>query len=263
VFGPDGRLQKRLRTGLSQPQGLATDAAENLYVANTQLHQILVYAQPYGSPVLTLDDADEYPTGVAVSQSGVVGVTNIQSVAGTGGDINFYAKGATSPCASVTDPNWNGGYFGAFDAAGNLFIDGTDRSGNPLVGEVSGGCGATAITTLSVGNTLFNPGGVQVQNGNVLILDQVYNSFSPVVYTYAPPSGGSLGSPIATTNLSAGIEMITFALTKDGGSLWIAHSDAAAGRIKYSYPGGQFLTSFNEPGLMTAVGIAVNPVASP
>jgi hypothetical protein len=263
VFDSNGKLTARLKAGLSAPYGLTTDAAENLYVANEQGHNVLVYAKPYAKVTLTLDDSTEYPTGVAVSQAGVVGVTNLQSTANSGGAVTFYAKGSTTACATVTDPNWDGMYFGAFDAAGNLFFDGLDRDGNPLVGEISGGCSAAAVTTLSVGNTLYNPAGVQVQNGNVLILDQVYDTFAPVIYTYAPPSGNSLGSPKVTTKLSGGIEMLGFAFTKSDKDLWIAHSDEADGRIEYSYPGGRFVRSFNEPGLITAVGVAVNPAAAP
>src|SRR5580704_1283978 len=35
VYGRNGQLHAILSIGLSEPQGLATDAAENLYVANT------------------------------------------------------------------------------------------------------------------------------------------------------------------------------------------------------------------------------------
>jgi hypothetical protein len=263
VFDSLGHQDAKLANGLNAPQGLTTDAAENLYVANEQAHNVLVYAKPYQKVALTLADTYEYPTDVAVSQAGIVGVMNLQSTTNDGGDVTLYAKGSTTACATVGDPNWDGMYFGAFDASGNLFIDGIDRDGNPLVGEITGGCSATAVTTLSVSNTLYNVAGVQVLNGNVLILDQVYNTFSPVIYTYAPPSGGSLGAPTATTKLSRGIEMIGFALAKNDRSLWIAHSDEASGRIKYTYPGGKFVQSFNEPSLVTAVGVALNPAAKP
>jgi hypothetical protein len=263
VYGAHGQLNGLLTAGLNRPDGLATDAAENLYVANTQDFNVLVYAKPYTSAPLTLNDPGLYPTGVAVSQTGIVAVTNdVANPYGPGG-VRFYAKGSATACATVTDPNWHGMFFGAFDASGNLFFDGDDSNGNSLYGEISGGCAATSVTTLSIGNTLYNPQAVQVSNGKILILDQDYASFSPVIYTYAPPSGGSLGSPVATTKLSAGIEMQNFAMTKGGRDLWIVHSDAAAGRIEYTYPGGRFVKSFNQSSLGTATGIAVNPAAAP
>lgn len=262
VFDAAGRLQTRLKKGISAPKGLTTDSAGNLYVANSQDANVLVYSQPYKSVSMTLNEPGRYPLDVAVSKNGLVGVMNPTAPSGPG-NVTFYKKGSTSACANVSDSNWNEMSFGAFDAAGNLFVDGVDRDGNPLVGEVSGGCAAKSVTTLSVGNTMSGVAGVQVVHGNVLILNQNYATFAPEIYTYAPPSGGSLGSPIATTKLSAGIEMEGFAMTRDDRDLWIAHSDVAYGRIEYTYPGGRFVKSFNEPGLKTAYGIAVNPAASP
>lgn len=270
VYGADGHRHALLSTGLSQPQGLATDAAENLYVANTQLHNVVVYSKPYRSIGLTLDDANEYPTGVAVSNTGIVGVTNIQSTAGTGGDVVIYAKGSTTACATITDTNWSGFYFGAFDAAGNLFFDGFDRNGNTLIGEISGGCGATSIATLSTGVIIYLVGGVQVFNGNILIEDQVgpggpLGTPTPTIYTFSPPVGGSLGQPIATTTLTAGGNWlpVTFAIMKDGLHIWIAHSGIAAGRVEYSYPRGLLVKSFDDKRYVTPIGIAVNPAAIP
>jgi hypothetical protein len=258
VYGRNGQLNALLTIGLSEPQGLATDAAENLYVANTLKSNIFVYPKPYTSSKLTLNDANQYPSGVAVSQTGIVGVTNNQSVAGGPGSVTFYAKGSTVACATVSDPNWSRVYFGAFDASGTLYIDGQNSTGHTLVGDVSGGCSATSITTLSVGNTIQFPGGVQVLSGNILIDDQMV----PAVYTYGPPSGGSLGSPIATTMLMTGTDPVTIAMMKDGLSLWAASNIGQAGGFKYTYPGGQFIKSITD-GFIITIGIAVNPAAKP
>jgi len=258
VYGRNGQLNALLTIGLSEPQGLATDAAENLYVANTLNSNIFVYAKPYTSSKLTLNDAGQYPSGVAVSQTGVVGVTNVQSVAGGAGGVRFYAKGSTVPCATVSDPHWVRIDFGAFDASGTLFIDGQDSNGNTLVGDVSGGCSATSITTLSVGNAILFPGGVQVQGGKILIDDQLV----PAIYTYAPPSGGSLGSPTATTMLLTGTDPVTFAMKKSGEGLWAASNIGQVGGFKYTYPGGQFEKSITD-GFLITIGIAVNPAAKP
>jgi hypothetical protein len=258
VYGRNGQLNALLTIGLSEPQGLATDAAEKLYVANTLNSNIFVYAKPYTSSTLTLNDAGQSPSGVAVSQTGVVGVTNIQTVLGDAGSVSFFAKGSTVACTTVSDPNWIRIYFDAFDASGRLFIDGQDSRGNTLVGEVTGGCSATTIKTLSVGNTIGFPGGVQVLGGKILIDDQLV----PAIYTYAAPSGGSLGSPTATTMLLTGTDPVTFAMKKSGEGLWAASNIGQAGGFKYTYPGGQFEKSITD-GFLIAIGIAVNPAAKP
>jgi hypothetical protein len=68
-----------------------------------------------------------------------------------------------------------------------------------------------------------------------------------------------------TTTLTAGGNgfPVTFALVKDHNYLWIAHSGIAAGRIKYSYPGGRLIKSFDDPRYSTPIGIAVNPAEIP
>ena len=134
---------------------------------------MLVYSQPYKSVSLTLNEPGRYPLDVAVSKAGLVGVMTETSPSGPG-NVTFYKKGSTSACANVSDANWNEVLSGAFDASGNLFVDGVDRDGNPLVGEVSGGCAATSLTTLSVGNTMSGVAGVQVVHGNILILNENY-----------------------------------------------------------------------------------------
>jgi hypothetical protein len=270
VYGADGHRHALLSTGLQQPEGITTDAAENLYVANAQLHNVVVFSKPYRSIGLTLDDPLEYPTDVAVSNTGVVGVTNIQSTAGTGGDTVIYANGSTSACATISDSNWSGMYFGAFDAAGNLFLDGFDRNGNTLIGEISGGCGATSLATLSTGVTIYLVGGVQVYNGNILIEDQVgpggpLGTNTPTIHTFSPPVNGALGQPIATTTLTAGGNWlpVSFAMMKGGKDIWIAHSGIAAGRVEYSYPRGRLVKSFDDSRYVTPIGIAVNPASIP
>jgi hypothetical protein len=270
VYGADGHRHALLSTGLDQPEGITTDAAENLYVANAQLHNVVVYSKPYRSIGTTLDDPNLYPTDVAVSNTGVVAAMNIQSTAGTGGAVTIYAKGSTSACATITDPNWSGMYFGAFDASGNLFFDGFDRNGNTLIGEISGGCGATSIAPLSTGVVIYLVGGVQVYNGNILIEDQVgpggpLETNTPTIYTFAPPSGGSLGQPLATTTLTSGGGWlpVSFAMMKDGEHIWIAHSGIAAGRVEYSYPRGSLVKSLDDPKYVTPIGIAVNPASIP
>jgi len=71
VFDAKGRLQTRLKKGINGPMGLATDSAGNLYVANSQDSNVLVYSQPYKSVSLTLKEPGRYPLDVAVSKAGL------------------------------------------------------------------------------------------------------------------------------------------------------------------------------------------------
>jgi hypothetical protein len=259
VWGANGQLNAILFDGINaDPQGLATDAAQNLYVANLGLSNVIVYAKPYTSIKSTLNDAGENTEDVAVDKTGLVGVTNYLTSALAPGSVSFFAKGSTQPCSTVKDPNWVYFFNDAFDASGNLFIDGLTASGATLVGEVSGGCGATAITTLSVGNTISWPGGVQVSDGNILIGDVNKQA----IYTYAPPSGGSLGSPTAITTLAGAVSPVTFAIEANGKHVRTA--DAAANTLYaalYTYPEGAYVSKLADH--LWAVAVAVYPPARP
>ena len=259
VWGANGRLNAILFDGIgADPKGLATDAAQNLYVANLNFGNVIVYAKPYTSIKATLDDAGQNTEDVAVDKTGLVGVTNYLTSFLAPGSVSFFAKNATQPCDNVTDPNWVYFFNDAFDGSGNLFIDGQTAAGATLVGEVSGGCKATSITTLSVGNTISYPGGVQVSDGNILIGDVTKQA----IYTYAPPTGGSLGSPTVVTTLARAKLPVTFAIEENG--RYVRTADFAANRLDaglYTYPKGAFVSKLADH--LGAVAVAVYPPARP
>ena len=259
VWGANGELDAILFDGIgADPQGLTTDAAQNLYVANLAFSNVIVYAKPYTSIKSTWNDAGESAQDVAVDKTGLVGVTNYLTSSLMPGSVSFFAKNATQPCNVVHDPNWIYFFNDAFDASGNLFIDGQTAAGTTLVGEVSGGCKATSITTLSVGNTISWPGGVQVSNGNILIGDVNKEA----IYTYAPPSAGSLGSPTIVTTLAGAETPVTFAIEENGKHVRTA--DAAADKLYaalYTYPKGAYVSKLADH--LWAIAVAVYPPARP
>jgi hypothetical protein len=259
VWGANGQLNAILFDGINAvPAGLTTDGAQNLYVANLGFSNVIVYAKPYTSIKSTLNDAGEETQDVAVAKTGLVGVTNYLTNSLTPGSVTLFAKNATQPCATVADPNWVYFFNDAFDASGNLFIDGLTAAGTTLVGEVSGGCKATSITTLSVGNTISWPGGVAVSGGNILIGDVNEQA----IYSYAPPSGGSLGSPTAVTTLAGAEAPVTFAIEENAKRVRTA--DAAADTLYaalYTYPKGTYVSKLADH--IWAVAVAVYPPARP
>lgn len=259
VWGANGQLNAILFDGIgADPMGLATDGAQNLYVANIAFSNVIVYAKPYISIKTTLNDAGENTQDVAVDKTGLVGVTNYLTSSLMPGSVTFFAKNASQPCNTVHDPNWIYFFNDAFDASGNLFFDGETAGGTVLVGEISGGCKATSIATLSVGNTISSPGGVQVSGGKILIGDVSKQA----IYTYAPPSGGSLGSPTAVTTLAGAETPVTFAIEANGKRVRTA--DAASDTLYaalYTYPKGSYISKLSDH--VWAVGVAVYPPARP
>jgi len=257
VYSTAGKLTATI-TGFNEPQGLGGDALGDLYVANTGNSDVLVYPNTYKKIKATLTDPGQSPVGVDVTPTGVVGVTNIITTAGGPGSVSFYAKGKTTPCVTVANANWGRVYFGAFDDAGNFYIDGETPSGAVIVGVVKGECKAKAITTLTTANTITFPGGVHVSPTDKIAID---DQSGAAIYTYNPPVKNALGTPVSTTPITGASDPVTFAFTKTAADVWTADAGLAES-LEYKYPAGgspvKTITGFTQP-----IGVVVTPLEAP
>jgi len=260
IYNASGKQIGQL-TGFSQPQGLATDAKGNLYVADTNNSQIVVFKPPYNKPPTKLADPGYYPAGVAVITIGTttyVGVSNICSAPNcTQGGFIVYKNGKSK--GAFQSSSIYRVYFLGFDAKGNLYADGTNSSGVVTVGEVPNAAnGGKTFKPLTTGNAISFPGGVEVTNkGKIAIDDQT----GLAVYTYNPPKAGSLGSPIHTTALTGAGDPVTFAFTNTLTDLWTADASLAESN-EYKYPaGGSPVKTISVGG--QPIGVAVVPAEIP
>lgn len=158
---------------LNSPQGIAVDAAGNLYIADTQNSEIrkisggvittlagVRTAQGFGGDGGPAASASlDYPYGVAVSPDGVVYIADyhnarirqvsngvITTVAGNGQSFLFSGDGGPATKAQLTGP---AGF--AFDQAGNLYFS---DAGNHRIRKVENG-----IVTTIAGNGAAGFGG--------------------------------------------------------------------------------------------------------
>jgi hypothetical protein len=260
IFSTAGKETAQI-TGFSYPEGLAGDESGNIYVNNTGVSAIKIYTAGLKTLVATLSDPSYYPSGISVSKNGIVGVANIAGTSGGPGSVVFYAKGATTPCTTVTNATWHGEYFAAFDGKGNLYVDGLDANGNTLIGVVTGGCKATKITTLG-GAKIAYPGGLQISSkGDILIDDQ--QATPSTVYTYAPPLKNVFAKPVATTPLTGTSDAVAISLDSTSKNLYEANATAADAQV-FSYPaGGKALKTFTPAGAQFPDGIYVSPDSQP
>jgi len=95
--------------------------------------------------------------------------------------------------------------------------------------------GGSTFEPLTLANSVVYPGGIQVATagGQIAIEDPA----NLAIYTYNPPSGGSLGAPAQITPLSGSTNPITFAFTKNMTGLYTADSDEGDA-FEYAYPAG-------------------------
>jgi hypothetical protein len=252
-------------TGLCGASGVAADAARNLYVADEGHSAVPVYAPPYtGAPALTLDDTGELPQNVAVSRKGVVGVSNICSAPSCGGSgsVTFYAKNSTTPCVTVTDPNFYVYPGDGFDKKGNLYIDGV--GGPPsysfTIAEIKGGCHAKKIMLLTTTNTLGSLGDIQIDKAGRIAVQDYHNSGDDVIDTYNPPSQGSLGSPVSSVSL--GLLVYSFTFRGSGAEIYVGARNNSSNYevVSFGYPGGAEIKAFNAGG---GTGMAATPALIP
>ena len=260
IYNQHGKLLGQL-TGLSEPQGITSDGKGNLYVADTADNDIKIYAPPYKHAPKVLNDPGQYPTDVSALDDGAfLAVTNIISASGGPGSVTLYKKGHTGPTISSSD--FARMYFCAFDAKGNLYVDGEDASGNFVIGEIPHlTTGGKKLKTLSYNATIGFPGGIAVTTGGkIAILDQEADA----IYTFNPPVKGSLGSPIATTPLDGASGPATFAFTQSNKDLWTIDAGADSAAVdEFAYPAGGNPVKTVPVNEGELIGIAIVPAAKP
>jgi DNA-binding beta-propeller fold protein YncE len=263
-----GTKQTGQITGFNEPQGLATDLAGTLYVANTDANNVEEFAPPYSNtPTAIISDGSGSPVAVAVSSNGIVAVLNICSGPSCSlpGNVAFYANGnRTLPCEVVRGGVAATPLGGAFDHKNTLYLGALNSGRVAQVSEIRDGCNARTITALTTSNTISFPADVQVdRSGNVAVLD-VSAVSSAQIDIYAPPTRHSklltLQSTAALVNAAS---PISFALTATGDDLFTADAGAHQA-MEYAYPaGGNSVLQLNPrpPGLFE--GVAVTPAEPP
>jgi hypothetical protein len=227
LFTADGTQVAQL-TGFNGAAGMASDVKGDLYVADLYNSRVQVYAAGFASSPVTLAEPGQYPYDVDSFANGTyVAVANVT------GSVSIF-KGSTL-LRNITSANLNEAYFCAFDGKGNLYVDGSDSSG-AVIGEIphatSGGSTFEQLTTT---NTLGFAAGIQVTTagGQIAIED----AHSHAIFTYNPPSGGSLGTPTQITQLGESENPLTFAFTKNMADLYVADNDLGDA-FEYTYPAG-------------------------
>jgi gliding motility-associated-like protein len=217
-------------SGFSQPEGLAVDAAGNVYVADEVNNAVKKIPAGNGTPV-TLGSGFSDPTGVAVDAAGNVyvadaGNTAVKEIPVGGGAPVVLGSGFIAP-TSV-----------AVDAAGNVYV--ADGGDNEVI-KIPAGNG----TPVSIGSGFNNPIGVAVDAaGNVYVTDLGNNAVKEI-----PVNGG------ATVALGVGFfEPLNLAVDAVGD---VYVTDAGNNAVKEIPAGGGTVVPLG-PGFNAPFGVAVD-----
>lgn len=167
-------------TGFKGPGGLCSDAAGNVYVANSGKANVIEYA--HGSVIQSklLGDPGEIPTSCAVDpKSGDLAVGNLQTTGSGPGSIALY-KGATGKPTLYTTAELNRIGSVTYDSQGNLFTFGANASGVPELYKFSPSHVFSQITIS--GATIHVVGGTTYGDGSLTLADSDGASGYGVIY---------------------------------------------------------------------------------
>jgi len=260
IYDPAGDELAQL-TGLDSPAGMASDSKGNLYVADGNNDRVQIYAAGFTAPPSSLSTSPYSPEGVDSFNNGQI--VAVATSYGLTANVQFFTNGQLTNTVSAS-ANFPGLYDCAFDAVGNLYVIDLTESYKPSygVGEIIGGAHGNKITQLTSSNVLAGALGIQVTtNGQIAVLTDGFDGSHKGVYTYNPPVGSSLGSPVFTTPLGSALYPDAFAFTKNMTSFYVATNDN--GKVQqYTYPaGGKAQSTIDVGGVPD--GIAVIPTQIP
>lgn len=268
IFNRDGTT--RALSGFQEPQGLTSDGAGNLYVADTINARIAVFAPPYRSkPTSVLADSGEWPVDVAAAKDGTVAAVNICQPSGSQcngpGSIVFYANDKSqTPCATVRGkPSMTAMLWDAFDANGNLYFTAVLNYSKVVLARISGECNATAVNVLKTSAQIVWAAGIQVDpNNNVVIVNGFGNSGIPSIDVFKAFRNSRKLKLLSQAPLLDSGTISSFALTKDGSTLYTAEPHYS---LAYGYPNGGYAEAELTPpsGGDLIEGVAVVPAEVP
>jgi len=149
---------KGVLKGFSEPQGECSDLHGNVWIANTQAEETREYSHG-GKHLATLSDQAGYPVGCAIDPtSGNLAVLNIDGISGSG-QVLIYPNASGTPTIYQV-PGFSNYYFGGYDTAGDLFVDGRNGNGAFVLGELPKGSSTAESMTVKNASISF-PGFVQ------------------------------------------------------------------------------------------------------
>jgi hypothetical protein len=241
-------------TGFHSPRGECVDADGDVFIVDeyvpTGASEIFEYAHGGTTPIATLSDPEEYAYGCSVNlNTGDLAVSNAGGPSDGAGSVSIYTDAQGNP-AVYTDANLaDGAQFLAYDANGNIFIDGINGEGNFELDELPNG--GTSFASIALNQSMGFPAGVQWV-GSTLAIGSSQAPKASVVYEFT--ISGSAGTKIGSTPLSTSKNVCQFYI--DGKKL--IGPDAGAADVGFwKYPGGGSPTK-KIPGLSEPLGAVVS-----
>lgn len=159
VFTYPGGTQVGMLTGFVYPEGMCTDGAGNVWIADSDAGTIDEYAHGGTTQIATLSDTHNYPNDCSVDpESGNLAVSNDEGGQFGAGSLAVYADAMGSASIYSTDEYIGSPFNVTYDNAGNVFAVGPGYYYvNKMVWLPKGGSSVELVTL----KPRLPPGGVQ------------------------------------------------------------------------------------------------------
>lgn len=207
-------------------QGVCTDAHGYVWVIPSVSPRILRYAHGVPKSKVSLSDAGaQYPLACAVDPTtGNLAMTNLGGPSG-GGNVYIWA-GAKGTANKISDSAMSFVYFCAYDASGNLWVDGLDAKYNFVFAELP--AGGQNLQTIALGGVSF-PGGIEWDGTAIAVGDQQSSVIDQISVS------GSSATIVGTTPLDGSCDVGQFAILN--GKVFAPDICTGDGNL-YLYPAG-------------------------
>lgn len=237
-----------ITNGLNFPDGLVVDSNGDLYVANKNASNILVFHRGATTAYKTLDDGGQYPNDVAVDSDGTVLVVNAAGVGA--GSVAVYAPGSLTVTSTLTVPPSDDVYSDTIDRNHNLYVSYAESTTHTIkIVKYFRHRGAAHSTGIAL--THPSVGGMAFDVTHDLV---VADSGAPSINIYELPSP----SPVRLAAIGAPGDL---SIVNGGKKYWVV--DYLANEVyKYTYPGNTLVDTISS-GLSSPSGIAVDPAQQP
>jgi len=247
---PGGALRHTLR-GFKAVHYECVDTSGDIFIDDTAASKVLEFARGGDKAIRTFETTGNTPNSCAINPvTGDLAISYNPLGTGPGGVVVY--PHVTGKPKTYSTPNVFRYYFIGYDAAGNLFVDGTDMHVTFELAELPAGSQTAQQITLDQSVSL--PGAIQWDGQYLAIGDQVCIDCASKIYRVTV-SGGN-GTIVDTVSLNDSCDVLQY---------WIYNKrvitgNDCGGTVKYfNYPaGGNSVKTIGSP-LSQPVGVTISP----